>query len=263
MLKFASICPHPPLLIPSIGKRNQNEVASTIKAMEDLAEEIKNLGIETIAVISPHGPVQMDEMTLSNTKKLRGDFGQFGDGTTIMEFENDLGLIVNIKKLADAEKIPVSIINGSMPLDHGTMVPLYFLTKYSPQIKIVPITFSYLDYQTHFEFGEVIYEVMENSSKKIAFVASGDLSHRLTPDAPAGFSSRAKEFDELLIKFLENRETAEILNLDANLIEEAGECGLRSIIVLLGVLSNLDYKFEKLSYEKPFGVGYLTAKFGF
>ena len=260
MLKFASICPHPPLLIPSIGQDSLSEINSTVEAMEKLGNEIENSKIDTIVTISPHGPVQMDYMSIVRSNPLKGNFSQFGNNT-FMEFENDIDLGLDIKKIADAKKIPVEIINSGTALDHGAMVPLYFLTKHNPKIKIVLIAFSYLDYQKHFEFGEAIYEAIESENKNIALVASGDLSHRLTPDAPAGYSPRGKEFDELLIKLLEENKAGEIFNLDSNLIEEAGECGLRSIIILLGALSLLECEFEKLSYEGPFGVGYLAGRF--
>jgi MEMO1 family protein len=102
---------------------------------------------------------------------------------------------------------------------------------------------------------------MENTEENIVLVASGDLSHRLTAEAPSGYSPKGKEFDKFLINHLENNEVGEIINLDSSLVEEAGECGLRSIIILLGALSFSKYKFEKLSYEGPFGVGYLVGRF--
>jgi aromatic ring-opening dioxygenase LigB subunit len=261
MLKSAYICPHPPLLIPSIGQNNLSEISSTVEAMNYLGSEIKKLEIETSVIISPHSPMQMGFMSVIGTKHLEGNFLQFGDDTS-MAFENDIDLGLNIKKIADTRNLPAKIINSGAALDHGAMVPLYFLAKHNPNIKIVLIAFSYLDYQKHFEFGEVIYEAIESMDKKIALVASGDLSHRLTPDAPASYSPRGKEFDELLIRLLKNNNVSEILNLDSSLVEDAGECGLRSIIILLGALEILEnYKFEKLSYEGPFGVGYLVGKF--
>ena len=260
MLKFASICPHPPLLIPLIGKNYFARIKPTVRAMNELGNEIKEKKIDTIIIISPHGPVQMDAMSINSAKCLRGDFAQFGDNTS-MKIENDIDLGASIKRIAGSRDISTELIGDDIPLDHGAMVPLFFLRKHIPEVKIVPITFSYLDHQKHFEFGEAIYEVIESTEKRIALVASGDLSHRLTPDAPAGYSPKGKRFDELLIELLEKNKVDEILNLDSSLVEEAGECGLRSIIIMLGALSNLEYKFEKLSYEGPFGVGYLVGRF--
>lgn len=260
MLKSAYICPHPPLLIPSVGKDYFSQVKSTARAMNELGNEIKEKEISTIVIISPHGPVQMDAMFINGSEYMAGNFSEFG-GDTSMKIKNNVDLAENIKKTAEAKKIPTEIMSEDIPLDHGVMVPLFFLKKHNPKIKIVSIAFSYLDREKHFEFGEAIYEAMESMEEKIALVASGDLSHRLTVGAPAGYSPKGKEFDERLIRLLEENNVSEILNLDSALIEEAGECGLRSIIILLGALSILKYKFEKLSYEGPFGVGYLVGKF--
>ncbi|MCK4919135.1 MAG: AmmeMemoRadiSam system protein B [Candidatus Pacebacteria bacterium] len=260
MLKFASICPHPPIMIPSIGKNHLSEIKSTLKAMNELGNRIKKEEISTIAIISPHGPVQMDTMSINGSETINGNFLQFGDDTS-MKIKNNLDLVGNIKKISEIKNITTEIVRDNIPLDHGVMVPLYFLKKHSPEIKIVSIAFSYLDFEKHFEFGEAIYEAIETIDENIALIASGDLSHRLIPESPSGYSPKGKEFDELLIKYLKNNEVSEIINLNSELIENAGECGLRSIIILLGALSSLKYKFQKMSYEGPFGVGYLVGEF--
>jgi len=123
------------------------------------------------------------------------------------------------------------------------------------------MSYSLLDFKTHYVFGQKLKEIIFSSNKKIALIASGDLSHRLTFDAPAGYSPQGRIFDEQLIKFLRKKAFKKIVNFDSSLVEEAGECGLRSILILLGVLDQVNYKPEILSYEGPFGVGYLVANF--
>ncbi len=198
-------------------------------------------------------------MSITASKELAGDFAQFGDLKTTMSFENDLEIVGAIKEAALKNSVPADLVDIPQ-LDHGSLVPLYYLTQNHRSTKVVPIAFSFMNLQTHFRFGQIIDETIKKSDKKIAVVASGDLSHRVTPDAPAGYSPRGKEFDEKLINLLEKNDSEEILSMNPGLIEEAGECGLRSIIILLGVLSGLKYKFAILSYEAPFGVGYLVAK---
>jgi AmmeMemoRadiSam system protein B len=260
MLSFAAICPHPPLLIPSIGGEEVLKVQKTSEAMSLLAGEIREKKIDTILVISPHGAIFMDSMSINLAEKISGDFSEFRSDVK-MEFENDDELAIHIKNLADSNSFPVHTVSES--LDHGVMVPLYFLANGNRNVRICHLSFSYLDYSKHFIFGEIIYEAIQSVDRKVAIVASGDLSHRLTPDAPAGYSPRGKFFDEFLIESLEKNDIEGILNMDSSLIEDAGECGLRSIIILLGALSNVDYEFEKLSYEGPFGVGYLVGRFEF
>lgn len=260
MLSFAAICPHPPILIPDIGGEEVSKVKKTGEAMESLAEEIKKKNIETVLVISPHGTVFMDAMSVNLAEPLVGDFADFQSDIEL-EFQNDSELAIYIKNIADSNDLSVQTVSERM--DHGALVPLYFLAREMADIKVCHISFSYLDYGKHFGFGEIIYEAIQNTDRKIAIIASGDLSHRLTPEAPAGYSPSGKVFDELLIKNLEENNVRNILNMNSELIENAGECGLRSIIILLGALSNSSYKFEKMSYEGPFGVGYMVGRFEF
>ena len=126
---------------------------------------------------------------------------------------------------------------------------------------MVPLTFSWLPLKSHFEFGRAIRRASERLDKRVLVVASGDLSHRLTPGAPAGFDPLGKVFDKKLVDALKELDIKEILDMDPDLIERAGECGLRSIVILLGAIEGLPLKHEILSYEGPFGVGYLVAYF--
>ena len=61
------------------------------------------------------------------------------------------------------------------------------------------------------------------------------------------------------MKYLENYQVEKILTMDPDLVQAAGECGLRSIAVLLGCLDGEAVQTEILSYEGPFGVGYPVA----
>ena len=277
-LVFSSICPHPPLLIPTIGGPELEKISSTVKALEKLNKEFVQAKPETVVVISPHAPTLPQAFGIAKPKVLSGNFGQFGDFGTELSFKTDQELIRDILDDAKKEKMPVEALDYP-DLDHGTLVPLYYITKKAPKLKLVVISFTQLDLKTHFQFGQMLHKTIKHADERIAVVASGDLSHRLTFDAPVGYSPRGKEFDEKLIDLLKKKDVKGILNLDPKLIEEAGECGLRSIIVLLGILDKIDYKNlafgknldsrfarikpEILSYEGPFGVGYLVANFEF
>ena len=273
MIKFAAITPHPPIIIPTIGSSSDlKKVSETIKAMEKLAKIFKKSQIETVIIISPHGPVNYDKMTITMSPTLSGNFQMFGDSKTELNFENDLELVDIFQEKCKEQKIPTRILDFPR-LDHGCLVPLYYLTKSyalkkGKTLKVVPIAYSYLDSKTHFDFGKIIHETCNmkyGTNKRIGIIASGDLSHRLTFDAPAGFSFEGPKFDKKLVKLLKGENFKEILNMDTDLIKEAGECGYLSIIILLGALSGFTGfkkpKFKFLSYQKPFGVGYLTGYF--
>jgi AmmeMemoRadiSam system protein B len=261
MLTFSAITPHPPILIPSIGKENLGLIKKTVKAMKKLEEELYASQPEVIVIISPHGPILAESFSVSQAKKYHSTLEQFGDFTTKLEFRADSELIYKIKENLET-KIPLVLISQE-ELDHGASVPLFYLTQHLKDIAIVPIGYSLLNFQKHFEFGQSLKEEIIKTNKRIAIIASGDLSHRLTQDAPAGFSPQGKIFDQTLIDLIKRKDVKTILNLDSNFIEEAGECGLRSIIILFGLLQKINYQPKILSYEGPFGVGYLVARFKF
>jgi len=261
MLNLASICPHPPIIIPTIGRpADLKIVTKTIEGMEKLTEEFGKAKPETVILISPHGPVDFNNFTINQSPTLAGHFYNFGDFDTELIFKNDKDLIEKIEKEAKNKKNPLRLVNIG-ELDHGALVPLYYLAKGHPNFKLVSMAFSYLDLKSHFEFGKILRQIIKSEQRPIGIIASGDLSHRLTPDAPAGFSPRGKEFDENLVELLKKRDVKGILNMNPELVEEAGECGYRSIIILLGALDGLNWQPEILSYEGPFGVGYLVAGF--
>lgn len=193
MLVFASISPHPPLIIPTIGKPEDLKlVASTIKGMEKLSEIFRDSGVETLIVISPHGPLQFDQFTVNHSPSFEGNFRNFGDSEVELIFRNDRGLIKEIIHKCKNQKIPIRMVD-LLELDHGSLVPLYFLSQKSHhEFKLVQLAFSFLDFKTHFNFGKIINLVIQQDSKKIGLVASGDLSHRLLPDAPGGYSPEGK-----------------------------------------------------------------------
>lgn len=262
MLVFASICPHPPIIVPTIGRPSDlKKVEKTIEGMQRLAGIFANANPQTVLIISPHAPFDLKAFSIINSPVSAGHFYNFGDFKTELLFKNDRNIVKLITDEAEKDKIPLRVLD-SKELDHGVLVPIFYLSQKLPKIKIIPLAYSYLNLETHFKFGEMLQKIMSKKGKtKFGIIASGDLSHRLTPDAPAGYSIRGKEFDDLLIDLLRKKDIKGILNMEPDLVEEAGECGYRSIVILLGALQGLNWQPEILSYEGPFGVGYLTMNF--
>ena len=260
MLTFAAITPHPPLLIPSIGKENLKRIEKTTSAMDVLEKNIYESGVETLLVISPHGEIIKDTFSVNLNPEYEISLEEFGDFGTNLKYKTDTNLAYRIKELAEKQDIPL-ILSSDQVLDHGTAIPLTHLTKRLKDVKILPISYSLLDLKAHFNFGDFLKEVILNDDKKIGVIASGDLSHCLTENAPAGYSPKGKEFDEKVLELLTNKNTAGILSIDQDLVNEAHECGLRSFVILLGLLERINYSPEVLSYESPFGVGYLVLNF--
>ncbi len=258
MLVFASIVPHSPILIPSIGKENQKKLKKTLKAFDILEDDLNQAAPDTIIIISPHGGINSDNFIVNTQSNYTASLHDFGDFSTELEFKSDL-VFINQLRSQNETKLPIQLTYGDN-LDHGFSVPLYFLTRKKKNCRIVPINYAMLNYEMHIKLGEAIKEACFSLDKKYAIIASGDLSHRLSYHAPAGFSPEAKEFDKKMIQLLKKRNVENILNLDTDLIENAAECGLRSFLIMLGVIKKMDYDFHVLSYESPFGVGYLVGE---
>jgi MEMO1 family protein len=258
-LVFSAITPHPPILIPTIGKKNISQLKATAESYLELERDLYASQAETIIIISPHGHLMEQAFTINLNPEFTGNFEEFGDLTTNFSLNGDVSLAHKIKERL--ETVASLQLISDPKLDHGAAIPLYFLTKHLPKIKIIPLYYSGLDLAAHYAFGQMLKNKLLDSSTRIAVVASGDLSHRLNKNAPAGYNPKGKKFDKKLIDNLIKKQTEEILNFPPALIDAAGECALKSIVILLGILEGMRYEPKLLSYEAPFGVGYLTMNF--
>lgn len=258
-LVFSAIVPHPPLLIPGIGKANRDLLKATILAYSKIADKLIEKKVDTLLIISPHSMTQPDVFTINLNPVLTSDYKDFGDFSTKKSWPVDIGLSYQIRETLESNT-PLQLISNEI-LDHGASVPLTLLSEKLPQLKIISLSSSLLGLEEHFELGKKIKKKLSNDTKNIAIIASGDLSHRLSKDAPAGYSPKGKKFDKKLGELLLSKKTEEILNLDKDFVDEAGECGLRSILIMLGIINEINYQTKKHSYEAPFGVGYLVMEF--
>ena len=261
-LVFAAITPHPPLLIPSIGKDAAKKVAKTKLALEKLEEDLYLTKPDVIIIFSPHGSLLKEAFTVNRCPKYTSDLREFGDLSTQLSFSGEMQSLSSLRQQAEAAGLTCRLISEPT-IDHGIVVPLYFLTKHLTNTPIIPVGFCDADWKAHLEFGSLIKEQIMNTNKRVAVIASGDLSHTLTTDAPAGFNPNAAEFDQKIQDLFAVQNTTGLLQLDPNLVSGAAECGFRTFLMLSGVLRGVNYTYQSYCYESPFGVGYLTAHFAF
>ncbi|MDX9892991.1 MAG: AmmeMemoRadiSam system protein B [Patescibacteria group bacterium] len=258
---FSAITPHPPILIPEIGKDNLEKIKKTQEAMKTLEQNLYVAKPESIVIISPHGQVFDDSFAINLNADYAANFKEFGDFSLELKFKSDYMSIQEIRAADESHKEAPIVLTSEQEIDYAFSVPLYYLTQHLKNIPIIPITYSTLDNQQHFEFGQFLYRQLAKINKRFAVIASADLSHKLTQDAPGGYSPQAQEFDEQVVTLVKQKKFAEFLKIDPNLVAQAGETDLRALIVLAGLLQALNVKSEVLSYEGPFGVGYLVASF--
>ena len=250
------ICPHPPLIIPEIGRESRAQVSATIRAMQRLAEAVGEA--ETVVIVSPHTTGYADAHVVKTAPRLGGDFGAFRCPQVSLSFENDLPLVELLLALAGDERRLALVPGEDDVLDHGVLVPMSFLS--TRRLVSLSIVSSYSD---HRALGQLVRRCAAELDREVVFVASGDLSHRLSPSAPAGYDPRGRMFDERLVELLTAGDFAGLSELDQTIVSGAGECGLRSFIALGGFLGDdAAVSPNVYSYEGPFGVGYLVASYG-
>jgi len=258
-LVFSGIAPHPPIMVPEVGRDAIAEVQASINGMAELTRRLIASEAETVVLISPHAPLELDSFVAFQGPEVHGDFTNFRAPATRFMAEVDNDLLRHIVAVAERDNYQVSLLEHDL-LDHGTAVPLYFLLQNGWRGRVVALGYSFLSNDDHLRFGRSIRQAIAESGRPIAFVASGDLSHRLKPDAPAGYHPNAYIFDEQVIDALRANDPQQIVEIDPQLRKLAGECGYRSMLVAIGATRGLEGTCEVISYEAPFGVGYLVAQ---
>lgn len=262
------LMPHPPIMIPEVGKGREEDIRMTIDSCNYIGEKIDKLDVETIILVTPHGPVFRDGVSMFTSRRISGDLGKFGAPQVRLDYEIDISLTSEIIKNADENGVVVAALDESsaqsygipLELDHGSIIPLYYLNR-NKGYKLVSITYGLLSPLELVKFGDCIKKAVNSLDKKAIFIASGDLSHRLNENGPYPYTPLGKEFDNALINTLKSGSLKNIFSLDKVLINEAGQCGLRSIYILLGAIGSATVESKLLSYEGPLGVGYGVMEF--
>jgi aromatic ring-opening dioxygenase LigB subunit len=256
---FAAIAPHPPLLVPEVGGARIARVKASAEALAQLAARLLKANPDTVMIISPHSPGNMRRFGAFSSRELKGDFHQFGARQVSFSFVNDLELLTVLEAVTGERGIAFEVFPHENPLDHGVLVPIYYLHQAGWRGPLLALSFTALSVAEHLEFGRACRAAVMRAGRKVAFVASADLSHYLTEDGPYHFEPDAHLFDEQICHAIENNDLSAIINVDPALRQKAGECGYRSILVALGALGDSAAQPQLLSYEGPFGVGYMTA----
>ena len=254
--------PHPPLIVPQVGRGGEKQIEATARAYERVADEIAALLPETIIITSPHSVMYSDYFHISPGAGASGSFSDFGASQVRFDEQYDTGLVREICRLAGEENFPAGTLGEkSSRLDHGTMVPLYFIRQKYSDGKIVRIGLSGLPFIEHYRLGQLIKKAADTIGTNAVFVASGDLSHKLRDYGPYGFAPEGPVYDERIMDVLSRASFGELLGFDETFCDKAAECGHRSFIIMAGALDGVSVKAEQLSHEDITGVGYGVCTF--
>lgn len=253
----AYMVPHPPIAVAEIGKGEEQKIRQTLESYRRVAVDIAAQKPDTIILTSPHSVMYRDYFHISPGTSAYGDFGSFRAPQTAMNvlYDEELGKI--IERFSHKVGIPAGTKGELDPrLDHGTMVPLYFINQQYKDYKLVRIGLSGLSLDLHVHFGEVIAHAVEALGRRAVFVASGDLSHCQKEDGPYGYKEAGPEYDERIMDVMGRGAFEELLDFDEEFLSECQECGHRSFVIMSGVWKEKRFSVERLSHEATFGVGY-------
>ena len=284
------IVPHPPLMIPEVGRGEEKSIAQTTAAYEEAASFAASLQPETLIISSPHSIMYRDYFHISKGTSARGNLSAFGAPDVRFYEEYDTELVQEICRLADQENFPAGILGERDPLlDHGTMVPLYFLHRQwssfgdqssdcgrtsctdttanikganrRPPFRIIRIGLSGLSLEDHYHFGMLIQKAVENLGRRVVYVASGDLSHKLKSYGPYGYAKEGPAYDEQVMKVCGGGCFGGLFDFAPAFLEKAAECGHRSFVIMAGALDGRSVEAKVLSHQDVTGVGYGVCTF--
>ncbi|QQK08876.1 AmmeMemoRadiSam system protein A [Miniphocaeibacter halophilus] len=261
-IKNTFILAHPPIIVPEVGKGEERKARKTIEGFEKVAKIIASIKPETIILSSPHATPYADYINISSGEFGEGSFWNFRVPEVKMKIPYDNELVKKISELAEEKNIPAGTLGEQDDeLDHGVLVPLYYINKYYKDYKLVRIGLSGLSLTKHYEFGKIVQKASEELSRKSVYIASGDLSHKLLPEGPYGFAPEGPVYDKKIGEIIETADFSKLFEFSPDFIEKAADCGLRSFVIMAGVLDSKEVKSQLFSLEGPYGVGYATGQF--
>lgn len=254
--------PHPPLIIPAIGRGGEQQIEETTRAYERVADMIGELQPETIIITSPHSIMYSDYFHISPGDFATGDFANFGAPKLKFIEEYDKTLVKEIEKICRRENFPAGTMGErDRDLDHGTMVPLWFIRQKLRKYKIVRIGLSGLPLKEHYRLGQIIQQAVDMTGRNVVVVASGDLSHKLQEYGPYGYAPEGPVYDTKIMDVCSRAAFSELLEFDEDFCDRAAECGHRSFVIMAGALDGYDVQATKLSHQDVTGVGYGICTF--
>ena len=253
----AYVVPHPPLILPEVGRGEEKKIQLTVNAYERAMKEAAEQKPDTVIIASPHTVMYADYFHIAPGEEAAGSFGQFGAEGVTVAARYDTVLAKEIEMEAGEIGIEAGPVGGrNAALDHAVMIPLHFLHAHTRDFRVVRLGISGLSPLDHYNFGKCVARAVDTLGRRAVFIASGDLSHKLSPEGPYGFAPEGPRFDKACMKYLEEGDFLKLLRMDRTLYEPAAECGLRTFWMMAGALDGQALKIKKLSYQGPFGVGY-------
>ena len=254
--------PHPPLIVHEVGRGEEEGIRATIDAYTEVARRVAQLKPQTLVISSPHAPIYSNFFHISSGGGSYGNFSSFDAPQVSFTVDYDKNLVTKICEAAQKAGVPAGCDDEpSGPLDHGVMIPLYFIDKFYTDYKIVRMGISALSAEEHYRLGMCVQQAAKALKRSVVFIASGDLSHKLKSDGPYGFAAEGPEYDKRVMEVMQAGDFGALFDFERDFRNAAAECGHSTFLTMAGAFDGMAVKAERLSYEGPFGVGYGVCSF--
>jgi AmmeMemoRadiSam system protein A len=250
------------MIVPEIGRGSEKQIEETVRAYERVADEVAALAPDTIVITSPHSVMYADYFHVSPGSGATGSFFRFRAPGVRFREKYDVEFVERLCGLAKAEDLRAGTLGEKeSALDHGTMVPLWFIRHRFAGGQIVRIGLSGLPLTEHYRLGQLIARAAEEAGRRAVIVASGDLSHKLKDYGPYGFAPEGPEYDRRIMDVCGRAAFGELFDFDDGFCDRAAECGHRSFVIMAGAFDGLKVKATALSHQDVTGVGYGVCTF--
>ncbi|MDP1709281.1 MAG: AmmeMemoRadiSam system protein B [Candidatus Komeilibacteria bacterium] len=256
MLVYAAHLPHSPALLRNINKSKLALFKKTKNAVAEIAADLYARQINTIVFITPHATGEEKAFVAHFAPAYKVDLSAVGDFSIGQTLSGDSVLAHRIvDRLCLNWPIKTS---ASVQLDTAASAVMLQINHPEKSFAILPLTYALLPSRELYGFGRDLREILENCQTRVAIISLGDLSR-----AKGKNTENAEEWDEELIHNLNAKNTDSILDVDFSKVDSFSMCGWRPLVMLLGVLSEVNYKVDILSYQQRFGVGMGVMRFIF
>ncbi|HQM96367.1 MAG TPA: AmmeMemoRadiSam system protein A [Clostridia bacterium] len=258
----AFIFPHPPIILPQIGKGEEKKIQKTIDSYREACTTIAQLKPDTIVLASSHCAMYSDYLHISSDEYFESDMSGFGAGSVSVSVKYDTEFLEKLMQVIKDKGIPAGIKGyEDTGRDHASVIPLVFLNEVYKEYRLIRMGISNLPFETHYKLGMCVSQAADMLDRRTVFIASGDLSHKLKVFGPYGYSKQGEQYDEIVTEAMKTGNFSKFMDFSDEFLEKAAECGHRTFIIMAGALDKKEIVPRLLSHEDTFGVGYAVASF--
>jgi len=273
-LVYACIAPHGSEAIEQLAsKAAVNKFRKTRDGLRRLASDVGKARPDTIVIATPHNLRLCGKIGIVLSENSTGTLqaSPRNKKTVSLKAKCDVKFATELLERSTRKHLPVvgahygtsEGVTSDMPMDWGTLVPLWFMVprcRRKPMVVIVTPSRE-IPLSKNFEFGRIIAEQAEaNQKKRVVFVASADQAHAHKKSGLYGFNRQSKDYDRMVLEALIRNRINAVMTFKQSLVKAAKPDSLWQMTVLAGIADKIKLKSEIVSYDVPTYFGMICAR---